>query len=80
MLAEEGYIGVALDLFEAEAILDGIEDYRRETSFLYKNRKEFRKKIESGFIEARKILGNLKNQFFIGYCFDGAAVLETARS
>ena len=48
MLAEEGYIGVALDLFEAEAILDGIEDYRRETSFLYKNRKEFRKRIKSG--------------------------------
>ena len=48
MLAEEGYIGVALDLFEAEAILDGIEDYRKETSFLYKHRKEFRKRIKSG--------------------------------
>ena len=44
-LAEEGYIGVALDLFGAEAILDGIEDYRKETSFLYKNRKEFKKKL-----------------------------------
>ena len=55
MLAEEGYIGVTLDLFEAEAKLDGIEDYRRETSFLYKNRKEIRKRIESGLIGARKI-------------------------
>ena len=35
MLAEEGYIGVALDLFGAEAKLDGFEGYRRETSFLY---------------------------------------------
>jgi len=26
MLAEEGYIGVALDLFGAEAKLDGFED------------------------------------------------------
>ena len=63
MLAEEGYTGVALDLFETEAKFDGFEDYRRETSFLYKNRKEFRKRIKSGLIEARKILGNLKNQF-----------------
>ena len=59
--------------------MDGIEDYRRETSFLYKNRKEFRKRIKSGLIEARKILGNFMNQFIIGYCFGGAAVLETAR-
>ena len=69
MLAEEGYIGVALDLFGVKAILDGFEDYRSETVFLYKNRKEFRKIIKSGLIEARKILGNLKNQFIIGYCF-----------
>ena len=80
MLAEEGYKGLALDLFETQAKFDGFEDYRRETSFLYKNRKEFRKRIENGLIEARKILGNLKNQFIIGYYFGGAALLETARS
>ena len=80
MLTEEGYIPVALDLFGVKAKLDGFEDYRRETILLYKNRKEFRKRIKNGLIEARKILGNLKNQFIIGYCFGGAAVLETARS
>ena len=42
MLAEEGYVGLALDLFEVNTKLEGFEDYRRETSFLYKNRKEFR--------------------------------------
>ncbi len=42
MLAEEGYIGVALDLFGVKAKLDGFEDYRRETVFLYKKRKELR--------------------------------------
>ena len=42
MLAEEGYVGVALDLFWVKTKLEGFEDYRRETSFLYKNRKEFR--------------------------------------
>ena len=65
MLAEEVYIGEALDLFVVKAKFDGFEDYRRETSFLYKNRKEFRKRIKCGLIEARKILGNLKNQFII---------------
>ena len=54
MLAEEGYIGVALDLFWVKAKLDGFEDYGRETNFLYKNRKEFRKRIKSGLIEAKK--------------------------
>ena len=29
MLAEEGYIGLALDLFGAEAKLDGFEDYKK---------------------------------------------------
>ena len=43
MLAEEGYIGVALDLFGAKAKLDGFKDYRRETSFLNKNRKNLEK-------------------------------------
>ena len=48
MLAEEGYLGVALDYLRVNAKLDGFEDYRRETVFLYKNRKEFRKRIKSG--------------------------------
>ena len=38
MLAEESYIAVALDLFGVKANLDGFEDYRRVTSFLYKNK------------------------------------------
>ena len=61
MLAEEGYIGVTHDLFGVKAKLDGFEDYRKETSYLYKNRKEFRKKINSGLIEARNILGILES-------------------
>ena len=48
--------------------------------FFIKIEKNLEKRIKSGLIEARKILGNLKNQFIIGYCFGGAAVLETARS
>ena len=54
MLTEEGYIPVALDLFGVKTKLEGFEDYRRESSFLYQNRKEFRKRIKSGLIEAKK--------------------------
>ena len=43
MLTEEGYIPVALDLFGVKAKLDGFEDYRRETSFLYNNKKNLEK-------------------------------------
>ena len=45
MVAEEGYIGVALDLFGIKAKLDGFEDCRRETSFLYKNKKNLEKEL-----------------------------------
>ena len=48
--------------------------------FFIKIEKNLEKRIKSGLIEARKILGNLKNLFIIGYCFGGVAVLETARS
>ena len=48
--------------------------------FFIKIEKNLEKRIKSGLIEARKILGNLKNQFIIGYCFGAVAVLETARS
>ena len=45
MIAEGGYIGVALDLFGVKAKLDEFEDYRRETSFLYKIEKNLEKEL-----------------------------------
>ena len=41
MLAEEGYVGVELDLFGVKTKLEGFEDYRRETSFLYNRNVSF---------------------------------------
>ena len=61
MIAEDGHIGVALDLFWIKAKLDGFEDYRRETSFLYKNRIEFKKVIKARI----NLLEDIKlNSFF----------------
>ena len=69
MLAEKCYIGVALNLFGVKTKLGGFDDYRWETVFLYKNRKEFRKRIKSGFIEARKILGIFKESIYYWILF-----------
>ena len=41
-LARDGYLAVALDLFGTDAVLDGMDDYRRETGALYADRAEFR--------------------------------------
>ena len=56
MLAEEGYVDVALDLLGVKTKLDEFEVNRREINFFYNNRKDFSKRIKSGLIEARKIL------------------------
>ena len=56
MLAEEGYVDVALDLLGVKTKLDEFEVNRREINFFYNNRKDFSKRIKNGLIEARKIL------------------------
>jgi len=79
MLAEQGYNAVAIDLFGVDAKLEGRDDYRRETGALYKDRGEFRARLAAA-INAGKSLGDGGKSFIIGYCFGGAAVLETARA
>ncbi|WP_296479035.1 dienelactone hydrolase family protein [Roseinatronobacter sp.] len=79
-MAEAGFVGVALDLFGRDAVLDGIDDYRRETGALYGNREEFRARIAAG-AEAAGALANVPEQMVLtGYCFGGAAALEGARA
>ena len=39
MLAEEGYVGVALDLFGVKTKLEGFEDYKRETNLWFLGRR-----------------------------------------
>jgi len=79
MLAEQGYNAVAIDLFGVDAKLEGRDDYRRETGALYKDRGEFRARLAAA-INAGKSLGDGGKSIIIGYCFGGAAVLETARA
>jgi len=79
MLAEQGYNAVAIDLFGVDAKLEGRDDYRRETGALYKDRGEFRARLAAA-INAGKSLSDGGKSIIIGYCFGGAAVLETARA
>ena len=79
MLADQGYDAVAIDLFGVEAVLEGRDDYRRETGALYRDRKEFRARLQAA-IDAGQAMGRGGKSFIIGYCFGGAAVLETARA
>ncbi len=76
-MAAEGYIGVALDLFGQDAVLNGMDDYRRETGALYGDRDEFRARLAAAS-EAAGALGG--DMVLTGYCFGGAAVLEAARA
>jgi len=79
-MAEAGYVGVALDLFGRDAVLDGIDDYRRETGALYADREEFRARIAAG-ADAAAAMENVPEQMVLtGYCFGGAAALEGARA
>jgi dienelactone hydrolase len=80
MLAGLGFTAIALDLFGVEAKLDGFDDYRRETGALYKDRNEFRARIETAINATSKALGVDKRNILIGYFFGGAAVLEAARA
>lgn len=80
MLAELGYNAVALDLFGVDAKLEGFEDFRRETGALYKDRQEFRSRINAGINASETFFKSSDKTVLMGYCFGGAAVLEAARS
>ena len=79
-MAEAGYVGIALDLFGRDAVLDGFEDYRRETGALYADRAEFRARMQAG-IDAAAARDSVPAEMVLtGYCFGGAAALEGARA
>ncbi len=79
-MAAAGYVGIALDLFGRDAVLEGIEDYRRETGALYGNRAEFRARMQAGIEAASALEGVPADMVLTGYCFGGAAALEGARA
>jgi dienelactone hydrolase len=80
MLAGLGYDAVAIDLFGIDAVLEGRDDYRRETGALYGNRDEFRARISAAIEAGKASVANPDNIVIIGYCFGGAGALEAARA
>ncbi len=79
-MAAEGYVGIALDLFGRDAVLEQMSDFQRETGALYADRAGFRARIAGG-VEAASALEGVPGQMVLtGYCFGGAATLEAARA
>ena len=79
MLAAEGFVAVAVDMFGVDAVLEGVDDYRRETGALYADRDMFRARLEGAIEAAADLPGAGAGTVMMGYCFGGAAALEAAR-
>jgi dienelactone hydrolase len=80
MLAELGYSVFAADLFGAGVRPTEVEEKKKLTGGLYKDREKMRKLLY-GALDAAKAQGlDTGNAVVTGYCFGGAAVLEFARS
>lgn len=80
MLAEKGYAVFAADLFGAGIRPTEIEDRRRLTGELYRDRDLMRTLMRGALKAAAEKGARVKNAVAMGYCFGGAAVLELARS
>jgi len=80
MLVQLGYSVFAADLFGAGIRPTSTEDKRRLTGELYKDRQKMRALL-AGSVDAARAQGfDTSNALLAGYCFGGAAVLESARS
>jgi len=80
MLTELGYNVFAVDLFGQGVRPTKMEDKRQHTGELYKNRTKLRNLMQAGMQQAGKQGGDLSNTVVMGYCFGGAATLESARA
>ncbi len=80
MLYDLGYATFIVDLFGKDIKPQTIEDKKRLTGNLYKDRDKMRKILYAGLNAAKKQGANIDNAIGTGYCFGGAAILEFARS
>ncbi|MDE1222437.1 dienelactone hydrolase family protein [Vibrio aestuarianus] len=80
MLRELGYNVFAVDLFGKGIRPEKVEDRRQHTGELYKDRAKLRALMQGGVDFATTLGGNANNLVVMGYCFGGAAVLESARA
>lgn len=80
MLNNLGYNVFAVDLFGKGIRPTKIEDRRQHTGELYKDRNKLRALMQGGLDFASSLTKNSANTVVMGYCFGGAAVLESARA
>ena len=80
MLADLGYAVFAADLFGAGVRPEKVEDRRRLTGELYRDRERMRALLHGALEAARSRGADVENGVAMGYCFGGTAVLELARS
>ncbi|WP_044419327.1 dienelactone hydrolase family protein [Halarcobacter anaerophilus] len=80
MLNKMGYATFAVDLYGKGVRPEKLEDKKRLTTQLYKDREKMKTLLFAGLNEAKDQGLNVKNSLGIGYCFGGAAILEFARA
>jgi len=80
MLADLGYAVFALDLSGAGVRPTEMKDKRQHTGELYKDREKMRALMKGALDAAKNKGADIENTVVVGYCFGGAAVLESARS
>ena len=80
MLADLGYAVFAADLFGAGVRPTEIDERRRLTGELYRDREKMRSLMTGALKAAQDRGAAVGNAVAMGYCFGGAAVLELARS
>lgn len=80
MLAALGYNVFALDLFGKGVRPKEMDERKRLTGELYKDRPKMLALMQGAMEAAKAQGGNLSNAVAMGYCFGGSATLELARS
>ncbi|KHT51933.1 dienelactone hydrolase family protein [Vibrio sinaloensis] len=80
MLSDMGYNVFAADLFGKGIRPSEVKDKRQHTGELYKDREKLRALMQGSLDYAASLGGNADNVVVMGYCFGGAAVLESARA
>lgn len=80
MLNDMGYNVFAVDLFGEGIRPTEVKDKKQHTGELYKDREKLRALMQGSLDYAASLGGNSNNTVVMGYCFGGAAVLESARA
>lgn len=81
ILADAGYIGLALDLYGDGKVVDSNDEATELMAPLFLNRKVLRDRVVAGYHAAEKLEGVDRRKIgAIGFCFGGASVIELLRS